>query len=334
MSKPLLTIGIPTYNRLDTLRRAVASALAQDCDDIEVLIADNTSTDGTEAYCRALSHRHAHVRYIRAPFNRGPTANFNRVLRDARGDYFLFLSDDDWLDPSYASRCVAWLRAHSDHAMAGGRPRYVRADGATADGRPINLSQSAPARRVHAYLRDVDDGAAIYGVLPRAIVERVSDIRNVMGNDWLFVAEVAALGKVVSLPDVHVNRSLGGTSASYGRLVETLNLPMIQGRLPFLTVGWAFAVDVLWRSRVHREALTRAERCTLATSCAVSMIRRQLWLGALAFGRWRLTQAPYRAAKELYLLLDGRAGSRLPRRFPGHSTVVGPAPSAAGEPDV
>jgi glycosyltransferase involved in cell wall biosynthesis len=327
MPKPLLTVGIPTYNRLSGLRRAVESALAQDCRDLEILIADNASTDGTEEYCRTLAKQEEVVRYIRHSVNRGPTANFNTVLRQARGDYFLFLADDDWLDPSYSWSCVAWLRAHPDCAMVGGHPRYLRDDGAAADGRPIDLPQESPARRVHAYFRNVDDGAAIYGVLPRTIFERLSDIRNVMGNDWLFVAEIAALGKVVALPEVRLYRSLGGTSASFRSLARTLELPAVQGRFPFLTIACAFATDVLWRSSVHRQALALSTRVGLAPLCAASMARRQLWLEVLGLGRWRFARRPYRIAKALYYLLNRRTGGRIALRFPGHSTVVGEPPS-------
>lgn len=322
MPRPLITVGIPTYNRLGTLRRAAGSALAQDCGDLEVLIADNASSDGTEAYCRAIAEHEPAVRYIRHPVNRGPTANFNSVLRHARGDYFLFLSDDDWLDPSYVSRCLAWLRGHPDYAMVSGRPQYVRQDGATAKGLPIDLPQAAPARRVHAYLRDVDDGAAIYGVLPRAIVDRVSDMRNVTGNDWLFVAEIAALGKVGTLPGVRLHRSLGGTSASFRKLTATLELPTVQAMVPFGTIWCAFVADVLWRSPVHRAAMRRSERLVLTLLCGGAMARRQLWLWVLSLGRWPLTRPPYRVIKRLYLLVERKTGKRVTLRFPGHSTVV------------
>ncbi len=311
------------------LRRAVESALAQDCGDVEVLIADNASTDGTEDYCRAIAEREPAICYIRHSVNRGPTANFNSVLRQARGGHFLFLSDDDWLDPSYGSRCLEWLRAHPDHAMVSGRPHYVRDDGATAGGRPIDLPQTTSARRVHAYLRDVDDGAAIYGVIPRAIVDRVSDIRNVTGNDWLFVAEIAALGKVATLPDVRLHRSLGGTSASYRKLAATLELPTVQSILPFVTIWFVFVADLLWRSPAHRATMRLSERGILALLCGASMARRQLWLWVMGLGRCPLTAPPYRMLKGLYLLLERWTGGQVTLRFPGHSTVaVQPAEDA------
>lgn len=322
MNRPLLTVGIPTYNRLPALRRAIRSALSQNCGDLEIVIADNASSDGTEDYCRAIAEQESPIRYIRHAVNRGPTANFNSVLRHARGDYFLFLSDDDWLDESYASRCLQWLRAHPDHSMVSGRPLYLREDGATADGRPIDLPQRAPGRRVHAYLRDVDDGAAIYGVLPRAIIDRVSDIRNVTGNDWLFVAEVAALGKVATLPDVRLHRALGGTSSSYRKLATTLELPSVQAVLPFATVAAAFAADVLWRSPVHRATMRRSERMALAALCAAAMARRQAWLWVLALGRWPPSRPLYRVIKGLYVQHERVIGRRLNPRFPGHSTVA------------
>lgn len=322
MRTPLLTIGIPTYNRESALRRAVESALAQDCGNLEILIADNASSDGTQGYCRALAEREPTVRYIRQPSNRGPTANFNTVLRQARGDHFLFLSDDDWLQPSYSSRCIAWLDAHPDCAMVVGYPRYVREDGASAGGRPIDLRHASPAHRVRAYLRDVDDGAGIYGVLPRAIVDRVSDIRNVSGNDWLFVAEVAALGEILSIAEVTLYRSLGGTSSSYRKLARTLELPAVQGRFPFATVACAFAADVIYRSPVHRGAFPPPVRMGLALMCAASMARRGLWLWVLSLGRRPISRRPYLAAKAGYQRINRLMGGRLALRFPGHSTII------------
>lgn len=332
MPTPLLTIGIPTFNRLSVLRRTVESALAQDCGDVEILISDNASSDGTPEYCRELAQREPAVRYISHPFNRGPTANFNTVLREARGEFFLFLSDDDWLDPSYGSRCVAWLDAHPDYAMAGGHPLYLRQDGAAAHGQPADLPQTSPARRVHAYLRDVDDNAAIYGVMPREIVAKLTDIRNVSGSDWLFVAEIAALGKIAALPEVRLYRSLGGISASHRSIASALGMPSIQGRLPFLSMAVAFAHDVLGRSEVHRHVLPRRTRLALAVYCAASMARRQIWFEVLGCASRPYTRRPYRAAKSLYHVLIRRTGREPRLRFPGHSMVVGPAPDKPQHP--
>ncbi len=70
-SKPLVSIGIPTYNRASVLRRAVESALTQDHTNLELVISDNASTDETEAVCQEFCERDNRVRYIRQKTNRG-----------------------------------------------------------------------------------------------------------------------------------------------------------------------------------------------------------------------------------------------------------------------
>lgn len=320
-AEPLITIGIPTHNRLDGLRRAVRSALAQDCGGVEVLISDNASMDGTEAFCRDLERQCRNVRYLRHPVDRGPTANFNAVLRGARGKYFQFLSDDDWLEPSHAARCIAWLRSHPGHTLVRGRTRYVAEHGATATGMPLSLEQPSGAARVRAFISAVDDGAIIYGVIPREVLDRVSDIPNVLGNDWIFVSELAFLGKIRTLEEVTLHRNLGGTSSSHRGLAATLGLSPLHAVLPYLAAGCAVVREVGWRSPVYAR-LRRPRRLLLAASCLPAMVRRQAWVVVLAFGRPRATRWAYRALKHAYLRIDQRTGGRLALHYPGHSTAT------------
>ena len=109
--RPSVSIGIPTYNRVRDLRRAIASATAQDYEDLEIFISDNASTDDTEPVCRSYVASDPRIRYVRQPVNRGATRNFQLALEGARGDFFMWLADDDWLDRSYISRCSEVLRA-------------------------------------------------------------------------------------------------------------------------------------------------------------------------------------------------------------------------------
>src|SRR5713226_3275180 len=92
----LVSIGLPTHNRSASLRRAIASALAQDYRPIELIVSDNGSTDETETICRAAAEHDSRIKYLRQPENRGAAANFQAVLDHARGDFFLWLADDDW----------------------------------------------------------------------------------------------------------------------------------------------------------------------------------------------------------------------------------------------
>jgi glycosyltransferase involved in cell wall biosynthesis len=105
-SAPLVTIGIPTYNRANGyLREALESALAQTYPNVEIVIADNCSPDNT----REVVERYAdpRIRYFRHDPGIKPNDNFNFCLRQAKGVYFLLLHDDDMVDPDFVSACMS-----------------------------------------------------------------------------------------------------------------------------------------------------------------------------------------------------------------------------------
>src|SRR5262245_40129939 len=93
MISPLVTIGIPTYNRAHYLRESISAALAQSYSKIEVIVSDNASTDNTKDVVLALSD--SRIVYSRGEQNVGAENNFARVLQLATGKYFGWLQDDD-----------------------------------------------------------------------------------------------------------------------------------------------------------------------------------------------------------------------------------------------
>ena len=105
-SLPLVTIGIPTYNRASLVGRAIDSALAQDYPQLEIVVSNNASADGTEEACLARVAADSRLRYVQQDRNIGATRNFEEVLRLASGDYFMWLGDDDWIDPNYVRLCL------------------------------------------------------------------------------------------------------------------------------------------------------------------------------------------------------------------------------------
>ena len=71
MHRPYVSIGMPVYNGGRFLERAIETTLAQDFDDLELVISDNGSTDATEEICRSYVATDPRVRYHRLPENRG-----------------------------------------------------------------------------------------------------------------------------------------------------------------------------------------------------------------------------------------------------------------------
>jgi glycosyltransferase involved in cell wall biosynthesis len=102
---PFVTIGIPTYNRSDSyLGEAIESALNQTYPNLEIIISDNCSTDGTESLVKQFDDARLH--YFKHKENIGPNNNFNFCVQRATGKYFLLLHDDDLIDPDFVEICM------------------------------------------------------------------------------------------------------------------------------------------------------------------------------------------------------------------------------------
>jgi len=99
MRRPYVTIGIPTRNRAALIQSTAQAALAQTVSEIEVVISDNSSTDGTNAVLRDI--RDPRLRIVRQRQNIGMAPNWNACLAEAVGEWFVLLSDDDIIDPDF-----------------------------------------------------------------------------------------------------------------------------------------------------------------------------------------------------------------------------------------
>lgn len=112
MCNPTVTVGIPTFNRVEYLMIAVQSVLHQSYPFIELIVSDNNSIDDT--LLRLSTINDTRLKIIRQRSNIGMVNNWNVCLGKATGDYFLLLSDDDWLEPEAIQKMVSLFRSASD----------------------------------------------------------------------------------------------------------------------------------------------------------------------------------------------------------------------------
>ncbi|MEO5917533.1 MAG: glycosyltransferase family 2 protein [Luteolibacter sp.] len=103
----MVSVIIPTYNRIGTIRQAVESVLAQTYPDIEIVIADDGSTDGT---CESLESYGDKIRIVKQP-NRGPSAARNLGVKESSGEILAFLDSDDLWLPEKIERQMEVLEA-------------------------------------------------------------------------------------------------------------------------------------------------------------------------------------------------------------------------------
>jgi glycosyltransferase involved in cell wall biosynthesis len=103
---PKVSIGMPVYNGEPFIREALDSLLAQTFTDFELTISDNASTDATEDICREYLAKDDRIRYIRQTENLGASQNFQFVLGEAIGQYFMWAASDDLLKPTFVEKLV------------------------------------------------------------------------------------------------------------------------------------------------------------------------------------------------------------------------------------
>lgn len=115
MDKPKVTIMIPTYNQEEYIAEAIESALAQDYPNLEIIVADDCSTDNTAQ----ISHKYesdARFHYHKNSKNLGRVGNYHNTLyKHASGEWVINLDGDDYYrDSHYISRAMERIISHDN----------------------------------------------------------------------------------------------------------------------------------------------------------------------------------------------------------------------------
>jgi len=122
---PKVSIGMPVYNGVESIRRAIDSVLSQTFLNFELIISDNNSTDATSKICREYEKKDKRIRYIKQEKNNGWFFNFKFVLDAASCEYFVWLSDDDYWESTFLEENVKVLDSKSDIVGSIGIVKYL-----------------------------------------------------------------------------------------------------------------------------------------------------------------------------------------------------------------
>lgn len=109
---PKYSIVIPTRNRVEYLPYAIESVLSNKRDDIEVVVSDNHSLDGTSEYLLGLSDRRLTV--VKPPIEMPMTAHYEYALSQAKGEWVSILGDDDAVMPYIFERLDVFTNSDSN----------------------------------------------------------------------------------------------------------------------------------------------------------------------------------------------------------------------------
>jgi len=110
-----ITVIIPVYNRTGFLARCIDSVIAQSYSNLEIILVDDGSTDGSGRICDNYARQDSRIRVLHFPENRGPYAARNAALQAGTGTWITFADSDDYLDPDLYLTATKYAdRYHAD----------------------------------------------------------------------------------------------------------------------------------------------------------------------------------------------------------------------------
>ncbi len=214
MGQPLVSIGLPTFNRPEGLEKTILFLIQQYYQNIEVLISDNSSTNLlVKPILEKYSALDSRIKFVIQDKNIEIEPNFNYVFHNANGKYFMWIADDDLFEKNYIVKCVDFLENNDDYLLCSGSCNYFRDGKIVMQEKSIGLHSNNSLYRLFKYFYTVNKNGLFYGVYRNNILFK-SPIQKHLGADWCHIARVAYLGKINVLENYYNNRSDDGGSAN------------------------------------------------------------------------------------------------------------------------
>jgi glycosyltransferase involved in cell wall biosynthesis len=226
-SKPIVSIGMPVYNSEQHINQALDSLVAQDCEDWDLIISDNASTDGTRDICLDYAARDGRIHYYRNERNMGMAWNYNRVFELSSGLYFKWAGSHDYVSSFFITACKQILDSDPSVVLAYPLARLVDSEGQTIiETVPefVDTRGLPTCARVLSVVEKVDYCALeFYGLFRASALRRCRRLFNGIGNDHILMMEISLLGAIAMIPEVlFFRREFGPTLKKDKRIATSL----------------------------------------------------------------------------------------------------------------
>lgn len=193
MEQPLVSVGLPVYNRPEGLRRTLECFINQTYTNIEIIIADNCSPNPeVEKIAREYLEKDQRISYYRHNENKGWGYNTVFVIEKANGDYFMRATDDDWWDCSYIEKVFSLFKKDTIASMSNFEEVDTNGNKSKVhipNHLPLLLQFTTPDSFVNLknYINQFEGfgKAIIYGAIIRTEYLRSETVRELMLSEFL-----------------------------------------------------------------------------------------------------------------------------------------------------
>lgn len=254
---PLVTVGMIVRNEARHLRESLQAICDQTYANLEILVSDNASDDGTQEICREFAERDSRVVFNAFSENVGVSGNFDHVLTNARGEYFLLAAGHDLWSADFVEGCVRELTNDPEAVLAFGENRWIDANG-TPLARRTGHTDTRGLDRVGRFFTVLwGNMHPIYGVMRLQLLRDVSHDSEGAGADLVILERLALKGHFAhAVGAVYVRRSMevGETYESRLQRYRESDAKILAGgmiervfpvlRLPFRLLGTVYETDL------------------------------------------------------------------------------------------
>jgi glycosyltransferase involved in cell wall biosynthesis len=214
---PKVSIGLPVFNGGGYLERVLLSLVTQDYPNYEIIVSDNASQDCTEELCKSFAAEYSNFLYYRQSSNIGDANNFEFVLRQSAGVYFMWSAADDIRSSDFLSECVQLLELNPHAVAATGRDRMfdIRAQVPTSSWRTFQLSGPLDCR-LYTFLDNIFQSNGIFYSLVRIQIAKAYNFKTFseLGGDWFFIIDLISSGDILRSKEAFCLISDNGISNS------------------------------------------------------------------------------------------------------------------------
>jgi glycosyltransferase involved in cell wall biosynthesis len=256
---PHVTIGIMAYNEENYLESTIESILKQPFSDYEIIIGDNASEDKTGEIAQRYAEQYEFIRYIRHPKNIGAIQNFNTIVKQSKGKYFVLAGAHDLWSENYLEKLAKKLDNNPDIVLAHGVTKWIDENGHDLNIPTgfIDTSGFGSIARFNLILWGNQNG--LYGMYRLKELKKTRLQLEIFGSGAVMLGELALLGNIAVVPEVtwfrRKNRSTESNEERINRYFRVLfSKPKIRilphWRIPLAYFTSIFHIKLSWINRV------------------------------------------------------------------------------------
>ncbi len=247
-ARPLVSVVMAAFNAERFVDEALASVSAQTLADLEVLVADDGSTDGTAARVEGAARRDGRIRLLRLRRNRGQAQALDAAIDEARGRWLAVLDADDQATPDRLARQVAALERDPELILVGGAVQTFR-DGRSEPGPIWHYAEADPEIRVRNLFKSEFISGAMTFDREKLSAHRLRfDPRIRLGNDWDLSSRALRVGRAANLPEVVLRYRLHGDQMTAGMMDDVSS---DSARIRLDALAWAGIAPSQDELRIH-----------------------------------------------------------------------------------